>query len=362
MWFYNHSMAPLVYVTSDLAGYRRKGRGKGFEYFDDQGRKLSEKSELKRISDLKIPPAWRNVWICKEPDGHLQATGMDARGRKQYLYHAEWTRQSLITKFDRMAGFAKVLPELRKKIQRDLNKQGWPREKVISLLISILDQSSLRIGNKTYEQENGTYGLTTLKRKHLKHNGSNILFQFKAKGGIWRTAEIRGRKLTRLIRECSELPGQEVFQYLDSEGNPHPIFSQDVNGYLQEVTGGNYTAKDFRTWGGTVWSLKLFPEALEEISDFPKRNLTPSLVKKVAEKLGNTIAVCKSYYIHPVMLSLAEKKEIDFTALQEKAIQKYPELKDELSSHELLALYLIEGQASHAISVASSEGKRSSFV
>ncbi len=153
-----------------------------------------------------------------------------------------------------------------------------------------------------------------------------------------------------------------MFQYLDSEGIPHPIFSQDVNAYLQEITGGDYTAKDFRTWGGTVWTLELFPEALEEISAFPKRNLTPCLVKKVAEKLGNTIAVCKSYYIHPVMLSLAEKKEIDIPALQEKAIKKYPELKDELNSHELLALYLIEGQPSYATPMAASEGKKSALV
>jgi DNA topoisomerase-1 len=347
-------MAPLVYVTSDLSGYHRKGRGKGFEYFDDQGRKLSEKNELKRINELRIPPAWRNVWICKEPDGHLQATGIDARGRKQYLYHAEWTRQSLITKFDRMAGFARVLPGLRKKVRRDLNKQGWPREKVISLLISILDQSSLRIGNKAYEQENGTYGLTTLKRKHLKQNGNTILFQFKAKGGIWRSAEIRGKKLTRLIRECSELPGQEVFQYLDSESIPHPIFSQDVNAYLHEITGGHYTAKDFRTWGGTVWTLDLLPETLEEISHSPKRSITPCLVKKVAEKLGNTIAVCKAYYIHPAMLTLAEKKEIDISSLQEKAVRKYPELHDELSANELLALYLIENQTGIDISKTSS--------
>jgi DNA topoisomerase-1 len=263
-------MGQLIHVTSDSSGYHRKGKGKGFTYYDDQGNRLTDKDELARIKNLRIPPAWKNVWISTHKNGHLQATGIDARGRKQYLYHEEWNRRSHINKFDRMAGFAKALPGLRHRLSLDLRKEGWPREKVIALVITILDQSSLRIGNKAYEQENGTYGLTTLKRKHLKMNGNSILFQFKAKGGLWKSAEIRGKRLTRLIRECSELPGQEVFQYLDNAGNPHPVFSQDVNAYLHEISGGDYTAKDFRTWGGTVWAVELLPDALEEINNAPK--------------------------------------------------------------------------------------------
>ena len=334
-------MATLVHVTADSPGYRRKGRGKGFEYLDEHGVRLQDKSELERIQKLRIPPAWKNVWICKKPNGHLQATGIDARGRKQYLYHEEWNRQSYTSKFDRMAGFAKALPEIRKRIQQDLRKQGWPREKVISLVLSILDQTALRIGNKMYEQENGTYGLTTLRRKHMKFDGNTIYFQFKAKGGIWRNTQIKGRRLNRLIRECSELPGQEVFQYLDGEGKPHPVFSQDVNSYLQEISCGDYTAKDFRTWGGTVGAIELFPEALEEISSSPKRNLTTSLVRKVADKLGNTISVCRSHYIHPVMLTLCERKP-DLEQLTESARSKYKDLESDLSLAEVTALYLIE--------------------
>ena len=335
-------MPRLIYVSDDHEGYRRKGRGKGFEYLDPSGMRVTDKSELERIKKLRIPPAWQNVWICTNPDGHMQATGTDARGRKQYIYHEEWNRRSNEKKFDRMLGFAKALPAIRKRVQLDLRKPGWPREKVISLMISILDQNPIRIGNKSYEVENGTFGLTTLKRKHMKVNGNEIYFMFKAKGGIYRNAQIRGKKLTRLIVECSELPGQEVFQYLDSEGKPHPIFSQDVNAYLQEISGSEYTAKDFRTWGGTVSTIELLQDAITELQSTPKRNLTNCLVKKVAERLGNTVAVCKSYYIHPTILMLAERSQIDEETILEKASKEYSDLQSDLSKAELIALYLIE--------------------
>ena len=353
-------MVPLTYVSSDDHGYHRKGRGKGFEYFDHTGRNVSAKAELQRIAALRIPPAWRNVWICQNPDGHLQATGMDARGRKQYLYHAEWNRRSQLSKFDRMANFAKALPEIRKKIEHDLRKPGWPREKVISLVISILDQTAIRIGNKMYEQENGTFGLTTLKRKHMKIDGNTIAFQFKAKGGIFWNTQIKGRKLSRLVRECSELPGQEVFQYLDSEGKPQPVYSQDVNGYLQEITGGDFTAKDFRTWGGTVGAIELFPEAIAELESSPKRNLTTCLVRKVANKLGNTVAVCKSYYIHPNILSLSEQKDARLEDLFKNSSAKYHDLQPTLTPAEITALYLIEnkGRDLKTLLTASLHGKR----
>ena len=318
------------------------GRGKGFVYLDQNDKPISDKEDLSRIKGLRIPPAWKNVWICKNPDGHLQATGIDARGRKQYLYHEEWNKRSLANKFDRMPGFAKALPDIRKKIESDLRKEGWPREKVISLVLSILDQCALRIGNKAYEQENGTYGITTLKRSHLKVNGNNISFQFKAKGGIYRNTLIKGKRLTRLIRECSEIPGQEVFQYLDNEGNRHPVFSQDVNSYLQEISGGDYTAKDFRTWSGTVGGVELLPEALEEMKEFPKRNLAKCLVNQVAEKLGNTAAVCRAYYIHPSILAVADAYGPDLDDLLKRASSAYRDLKDKLSDAELMALYLIE--------------------
>jgi DNA topoisomerase I len=353
-------MARLTHVSADDPGYRRKGRGKGFEYLDDKNQRVTDKSELERIKKLRIPPAWKNVWICPSADGHIQATGIDARGRKQYIYHEEWNRQSHITKFDRMTGFARALPEIRKRIQLDLRKEGWPREKVISLVLSILDQTALRIGNKMYEQENGTYGITTLKRKHMKVNGNSISLQFKAKGGIYRNTQIKGRKLTRLIRECSELPGQEVFQYLDSEGKRHPVYSQDVNSYLQEITEGDYTAKDFRTWGGTVGAIELFQDALNEIELSPKRNLTVCLVRKVADKLGNTMAVCKAYYIHPTILTLAEQNRIDLEKILQLATKKYDTLAGDLSDAELIALYLIENTSDDLESLLSASLKAAS--
>jgi len=337
-----HYMSRLVHVSADDAGYRRKGRGKGFEYFDEKGKKITSKDQLDRIIRLHIPPAWKNVWISPNPEGHLQATGLDSRARKQYLYHEEWNKQSQINKFDRMAAFARILPDLRKRISQDLRKEGWPREKVISLVISILDQNSLRIGNKMYENENGTYGLTTLKRKHLKVEDDGISFQFKAKGGLPSKTKIRGKKLTRLVLECSELPGQEIFQYLDEEQKTHPVFSNDVNAYIQEITGGEFTAKDFRTWSGTVWALVLFPEAVVEMELSKNKSLATNIVRKVAEKLGNTIAVCRAYYIHPSILSVAEMDPTEFDKLEERALSKYKDLKDVLNPSEITALYLIE--------------------
>jgi DNA topoisomerase I len=339
-------MPRLIHVSADDKGYHRKGHGKGFEYIDDQGVRLTDKSEHVRIKALSIPPAWKDVWICQNPDGHLQATGIDARGRKQYLYHEEWKRRSQVNKFDRMTGFGKALPDIRKKIKQDLNKQGWPREKVISLVISLLDQSALRIGNKSYEQENGTFGLTTLKRKHLKIEKGGIAFQFKAKGGLYRKTQIHGKKIIRLVIECSELPGQEVFQYLDDEGNAHPIFSNDVNGYLQEITEGDFTAKDFRTWTGTVGALELLPEVLAEMENTDsKKSLSNYLLRKVSEKLGNTIAVCKAYYVHPLILSSAQQLYDQLDKITEKALSKYGDLIEYLSPPELTALYLIETQS-----------------
>lgn len=216
---------------------------------------------------------------------------------------------------------------------------------MISLIIALLDQSSLRIGNKMYEIENGTYGLTTLRRKHLKMEKGSISFQFKAKGGLYRQMPIQSKKLSRLIKECSELPGQEVFRYLDDEGKSHPIFSQDVNAYLQEIMEGDYTAKDFRTWGGTVGAVELYPEAVAELQTSKIKQFTTGLIKKVAEKLGNTAKVCRDYYIHPATLALSESAQYDFDDLLDKAAKKYPDMEKDLNKYELAALYLIEQSA-----------------
>lgn len=332
----------LTHVTADHPGYARKKRGKGFSYLDTNGAIITDKEVIERIAALRIPPAWRDVWICTNPEGHLQATGVDSRGRKQYLYHEEWTRRSNLKNFDRMAGFAKSLPGMRKVINGALRKQGWPREKVIALVISILDQSGIRIGNKAYETQNGTYGLTTLRRKHLTVEKGQIIFEFKAKGGIYRKMTIRNKRLSRLIKECSELPGQEIFRFEDDEGNTRPVFSQDVNAFIQEISEGDYTAKDFRTWNGTVGAIELFQDTLTEKGSTGTKTFITALVRKVAEKLGNTMAVCKAHYIHPCMLKLAEKTDVVLEDILAKASVAYPDLKDDLDANELAALYLIE--------------------
>jgi DNA topoisomerase-1 len=332
----------LIHVSPDSPGYARRKRGKGFAYFDTAGKLIKDKPVIDRIAGLRIPPAWRDVWICPNPEGHLQATGKDARDRKQYLYHEEWTRRSNLRNFDRMAGFAKILPSLRKKINGALRKEGWPREKVIALIITILDQSGVRIGNKVYETQNGSYGLTTLRRKHLKVEKGQIVFEFKAKSGVYRRLPIKSKRLARLIKECSELPGQEVFRFEDDAGETHPVMSQDVNAYLHEITESDYTAKDFRTWNGTVGAIELFRDVLDEKGNPGTKSFTTALVRRVAEKLGNTMAVCRAHYIHPCMLKLAEAKEVSLDDLFKKAEKEYPDLKDDLDPNELAALYLIE--------------------
>jgi DNA topoisomerase-1 len=332
----------LIYKSSEDPGLRRIHKGRGFQYLDQNGKKITDPEILNRIKSLVIPPAWKNVWISPEPEGHVQAKGTDARGRTQYMYHPEWNRMSLMKKFDRMAAFAKALPYIRKKVKNTLNKDGWPREKVIALILNILDQSSMRIGNKIYEKENGTYGLTTLRRKHLKFSENGISFEYKAKGGLYRKVLIQGKKITRLIQECSELKGHEVFRYLSADGRSLPIYSQDVNDYLREITGESFTAKDFRTWGGTVGALELFPEALAEKEIYVKRSLQICLVKKVAQRLGNTVKICREYYIHPSILKLADQQDFDSDKLLLLATKKYPELSTQLKPSELIALYIIE--------------------
>lgn len=336
------SLGNLIYKSADDPGLMRIHKGRGFQYLDEKGIKITDPELLHRIKSLVIPPAWKNVWISPEPEGHVQAKGIDARGRTQYLYHPEWNRMSLMKKFDRMAAFAKALPSIRRKIKNALNKDGWPREKVIALIINILDQSHLRIGNKIYEKENGTYGLTTLRRKHLKYTEKGISFEFKAKGGLYRKVLIQSKKLSRLIQECSEIKGHEVFRYLDDTGKSHPIFSHDVNEYLGEISGEAFTAKDFRTWGGTVSALELFPEALAEKAIHVKKSLVICLVKKVAKKLGNTVKICREYYIHPGILESAEHQDFDSEKLIALATKKYPELSSQLKPAELIALYIIE--------------------
>jgi DNA topoisomerase I len=325
----------LIHVRSDEPGIRRKRSGKGFVYFDDANQRIANQDVIKRIKELSIPPMWNDVWICSRANGFLQATGMDARKRKQYLYHNQWVQFQQDFKFQQLSEFARALPNIRAIVEKNLNKHHWPREKVLSLILAILDENYLRVGNQRYYETNETHGLTTLRRKHMVIEGRNMMFQYKGKSNKYHTVQLKNPRLTRLIKRCSELKGYELFKYLDDEGKTVPIDSKDVNDYLKEITGRDFTSKYFRTWGGTVLAIRLFPQAIERTLQNPRLKLEREIVKQVAYHLNNTIAVCKTYYIHPLVLQALDKHF---------AIENYntSQAPDQLAPEEKLAIAIIE--------------------
>jgi DNA topoisomerase I len=300
----------VKYIGEDCAGIKRLKRGKGFLYLDQDGERIDDKIILQRIQALGIPPNWRNVWICPFEDGHIQATGFDVKNRKQYIYHTEWRKLRSTAKFDKLKDFAKWLPAIRKKAYEDIRLSGWPRNKVLGLIILTLDEAHLRIGNTIYRDENDTFGLTTLRRRHLHFEKNKIIMEFKAKSGKYRKINIENNKLVKLIKACSELPGYEVFRYREN-GSTLPVTSSDVNHYLKEISLEDFSSKDFRTWGGTVLALEKFPEAKRMVEENKKLKLGTTLVKLVAAELGNTQAICRSYYIHPAILQAVENDEAE---------------------------------------------------
>ncbi|MCC2624968.1 MAG: topoisomerase [Burkholderiales bacterium] len=307
-------------------GYTRIKKGRGFCYIDEKQKKITDKSILRRLANLVIPPAWTKVWICKNENGSLQASGYDSRGRKQYIYHTDWAIYRNLDKFENIYRFGEDLGKICLQIWQDISAKGWPKEKVVALAIAILDETYVRVGNKFYSETNNTYGLTTLRRKHLKENSGYLVFSYIAKGSKKLNINIENKKLCRLIKACAELPGHEVFQYLDEENNPHPICSQDINNYLKDVTGENYTAKDFRTWGGSVTALEQLEDSLEIVKNNPRLKLANVVVKGVSKVLCNTIAICRKYYIHPAVFSAIEQGIVDKFLPDKTIIDKYKEL------------------------------------
>jgi DNA topoisomerase-1 len=294
--------AGLRYVTDRMPGITRRRAGKSFSYRDPDGRPVTAHETLVRLRTLAIPPAWTEVWICSDSRGHLQATGRDVRGRKQYRYHDEWRAIRDTHKFDRVLVFARALPKIRARIDADLRRHGLPREKVLATIVRLLETTLIRVGNAEYARDNKSFGLTTIGHRHVEINGSTIAFEFRGKSGKVHKVSTRDRRLARIVRACHELPGQELFQYLDEEGGRHDVDSAHVNAYLQEISGEPFTAKDFRTWAGTV----LASLALGEFESFDtqaaaKRNITRA-IERVANDLGNTVAVCRKSYIHPAIL------------------------------------------------------------
>ena len=289
----------LRYVTDEQPGIRRVKVRNGFKYVDPDDKVVRDRATVNRIKAIVIPPAWTDVWICPRADGHLQATGRDQRGRKQYRYHAGYRAAREEAKFDRLVAFGKALPRIRKAVARDLAKSGLSRRKVLAAVVKLLETSLIRVGNEEYAKENGSYGLTTMRDRHVEVDGGLIRFKFKGKSGIVHEIDVRDRRLARIVQECQDLPGQELFQYLDDDDQVRDIGSDDVNDYLKDVAGEDFTAKDFRTWAGTV----LAALALKEFEVFDsetqaKRNVM-SAIKSVAGKLGNTPAVCRACYVHP---------------------------------------------------------------
>lgn len=292
----------LRYVSDERPGIRRVRSGQGFYYRRPDGKRLRDRDELARIRGLVIPPAWTEVWICPHPNGHLQATGRDVRGRKQYRYHAEYRAHREETKYERMIAFAKALPLIRAATDRDLRRPGLPRKKVLATVVRLLESTLIRVGNEEYARHNNSYGLTTLRDNHVAIRGATVHFAFRGKSGVKHRIDVHDRRLARLVKHCRDLPGYELFQYVHNQGQRRAVSSEDVNAYLRGITGRDFTSKDFRTWAGTV----LAACALQEFHAFDsqaeaKRNIVRA-IEEVAKRLGNTRAVCKKCYVHPVVL------------------------------------------------------------
>ncbi len=296
------SAAGLHYVMDTAPGIRRVRTRSGFRYVTSTGTPVRQRSELARIRALAIPPAWEDVWVCADPSGHLQATGRDARGRKQHRYHSQWRRVRDEAKYDRILEFASALPSLRRRTDADLAATGLPREKVVALIVQLLDKTAIRVGNDEYARDNHSYGLTTLHGQHAKVAGSTIRFRFKGKSGKVHDISFSDARLARIVKRCQELPGRELFQYVDDDGQVHSVGSADVNDYLRAVSGGEFSAKDFRTWTGTVLAAEALRTQPPFESEAEAKSGVVAAVDAVAGALGNTRAVCRKCYIHPAVI------------------------------------------------------------
>ena len=294
--------AGLRYVSDEQPGYTRKAKGDDFEYFDTDGKRIRDETRLLRIKRLAIPPAYKDVWICPSANGHIQATGRDARGRKQYRYHERWREVRDEDKYDRMLVFGKALPKIRRRVNRDLKRRGLPREKVLATVVQLLERTFIRIGNEEYAKENKSFGLTTLRNRHVDVTATKLKFSFRGKSGKEHEVDVTDRRLAKIICQLQELPGQEIFQYLNENNERRKVNSDDVNEYLREITGEEFTAKDFRTWAGTVLAAMALnaQEAFENKSQANKN--IKDAISAVAKILGNTPAVCRKCYVHPAVL------------------------------------------------------------
>lgn len=325
----------LNYIDAGTPGIRRARRGERFVYLDPDGRRIRDREEIARIARLAIPPAYVDVWICADPRGHLQATGRDARGRKQYRYHPAWIAARGTDKYCRMLGFGHALPKLRAAIAAHLDAPGLAADKVMATVVALLEQTLIRVGNPQYARENASFGLTTLQNRHVAVRGSAVQFRFTGKSGIKHCRTLEHPRLARILKRCQELPGQQLFQYLDTDGHPRPVTSNDVNAYLRAHGGGDYTAKDYRTWAGSALALALFRRLPWQSRGEAERQVA-GVIAEVAAQLGNTPAVCRKCYVHPAIVEA-------FVAGELAALAR-PRRRKHLNADEAALLGFLETQ------------------
>lgn len=300
----------IKHVDDEAMSIHKRKRGKGYQYFDDDGNKISDNLLLSRFRRLIIPPMWTDVYICKWDDGHIQAIGRDTKGRKQYIYHSEFEKARQEEKFAKMKSFGKSLKKLRIKVLEDIAEKEWKKNKILALIILLLDETGIRIGNKQYVNQNGTFGLTTLIRKHITFEKNQVVFEYKGKSNQMRHVEVDDVQLAKLIKKSSELPGYEIFRYKNDDGQFQAVDSDDVNEYIRTHMGKGFSSKDFRTWVASRLAVELYPYAIEAISATKKNKFSNALIRMVADELGNTPKVCRSYYVHPNIMQKIESKSL----------------------------------------------------
>ncbi len=328
----------LVYVSDDTPGYTRLKKGKKFVYCENCGDIITDPVILNRLNEIVIPPMWEDVWICPRADGHLLVTGRDGKRRKQYIYHPLYVEWQQTQKFLKMQDFAEKLPLLRQVTDAHLKNKKWDKNKVMALIVSVLDETGIRIGNQYYADRNSTYGLTTLRRKHLDVEKKALTFEYKAKSNKYRKVRVDNKQLVRLINKCAALPGYELFRYKEG-GKYHVVDSSDVNAYIKSIAGEAFSAKDFRTWHGTALAVELYPQARATVAENSRKKLEPTLVKMVSKKLGNTVSVCRQYYIHPFVADAVKQKNIP--ALSSVKKQEREIFSNYLEDAEIIAYRLI---------------------
>lgn len=328
----------LIFTKDDIPGYTRCIKKEKFCYLNENGKPITDKKLVERLQQLVIPPMWKDVWICTKKNGYLQATGRDEKHRKQYIYHDDYVAWQQWNKFNKMQIFAECLPTIRETTDKHLQHKKWDKQKVLALVVKVLDETSVRIGNQYYTDRNNTYGLTTLRRRHLDVEPGHLTFSYTGKSSKQREVDIEDKKLIKLIKECSDLPGYELFRYKE-KGSFHTVDSGEVNDYLREISGEELSGKDFRTWSGTSLAVDFFKEAKMISETNTRKKLEPTLVKLVSKKLGNTMSVCREYYIHPTILEAVKKGKIPpLDSVKNKDRKKY---RGQLEDAEIIALKMI---------------------